>query len=79
MLRAHPEHRLLGSSRDNDAEQDVGPRQKRNLAGHEHAENEADEQSLRCRETPFRKDIAVEGAEQRRYTKRIGDDHELAR
>ena len=55
--------------------EDVGPGQKRNLARHEDAENDAGEQRLRAREAPFREDVAVDRAEQRREDRRR-DRHE---
>src|ERR1700677_1640929 len=42
----------------------IGPGQKRDLAWHEDAENDADEQRLRSRKTPFRENIAIHRAKQ---------------
>src|ERR1700733_1658845 len=50
--------------------EDVGPRQERDLAGHENAEEDADEQRLRSREAPLRENVAVDRAEQGRGDRR---------
>src|SRR5580698_1388744 len=54
--------------------EDVSPGQKRHLARHEDAEDDADEQRLRSRKAPFRKNVSVEGADQGREDRR-GDGH----
>ena len=41
----------------------ISPRQQRDLAGHEHAEQHAAEDDLRTRETPLGQHVAVDGAQ----------------
>ena len=71
------ENEAIDRVREMQGAEDVGPGQERDLARHENAENDADEQRLRSREAPFREDIAVHRAEQGRDDRRR-DGHDKA-
>src|ERR1700733_3015501 len=68
------ENEAINRVREMQCAEDVGPGQKLDLARHEDAENDADEQRLRSRETPFREDVAVHRADEGREDRR-GDGH----
>src|SRR4029077_40933 len=76
------ENEAIDRVRETQGAEDVGPGQERDLARHENAEDDADEQRLRSREAPFREDIAVhrtdEGREDRRRDGHVEGVEEIA-
>src|ERR1700734_2451850 len=64
------ENEAIDGVRETQCAEDIGPGQERDLARHEDAENDADEQCLRSREAPFREDVAVHRADEGRENRR---------